>query len=400
MNAIAAPLSRRAAPHALERATFGLLLAFIASLQLSIAAANVLLAATGVCWMALLARGALRPAAPPFFVPLMAYAGITLLSALFSLDPVTSLVDSRQLLLFAVVPIVYTLAPGDRAPLAVTVVISVGAISAAMGLVQYALLHYDTLGRRPDGALTHYMTYSGTLMLAVCATAAHLVFSPRNRTWPALVMPALVVALALTLTRSAWVGASVAVALLFVQRDFRLMAVLPVAVALVFAVAPDTLSRRMLSIVDLQDPSNRDRVAMLRAGAAMIADDPLTGVGPDMIPRVYEAYRTPDAVNPKTPHLHNVPLQIAAERGIPALAVWLWFIGSCALHLARRRRSGDRTLVAMGLAVLAATLAAGLFEYNFGDSEFLMLFLVLVTLPFAAARAPRHAPLEAPGDPP
>ena len=28
-------------------------------------------------------------------------------------------------------------------------------------------------------------------------------------------------------------------------------------------------------------------------------------------------------------------------------------------------------------------LAAGLFEYNFGDSEFLMLFLMLVTLPFA-----------------
>jgi hypothetical protein len=32
-------------------------------------------------------------------------------------------------------------------------------------------------------------------------------------------------------------------------------------------------------------------------------------------------------------------------------------------------------------------LAAGLFEYNFGDSEFLMLFLVLITLPFAALRS-------------
>ena len=32
-------------------------------------------------------------------------------------------------------------------------------------------------------------------------------------------------------------------------------------------------------------------------------------------------------------------------------------------------------------------LAAGLFEYNFGDSEFLMLFLILVTLPFAVRRA-------------
>jgi len=25
-----------------------------------------------------------------------------------------------------------------------------------------------------------------------------------------------------------------------------------------------------------------------------------------------------------------------------------------------------------------------MFEYNFGDSEFLMLFLILITLPFAA----------------
>jgi hypothetical protein len=29
-----------------------------------------------------------------------------------------------------------------------------------------------------------------------------------------------------------------------------------------------------------------------------------------------------------------------------------------------------------------------MFEFNFGDSEFLMLFLVLVTLPYAAARVP------------
>ena len=41
---------------------------------------------------------------------------------------------------------------------------------------------------------------------------------------------------------------------------------------------------------------------------------------------------------------------------------------------------------AAGLAAVAGMLAAGLFEYNFGDSEFLMLFLVLITLPFAAAR--------------
>ena len=39
-------------------------------------------------------------------------------------------------------------------------------------------------------------------------------------------------------------------------------------------------------------------------------------------------------------------------------------------------------------------LAAGMFEYNFGDSEFLMLFLLLVTLPYAAD-ARRLAPAAA-----
>ena len=37
-------------------------------------------------------------------------------------------------------------------------------------------------------------------------------------------------------------------------------------------------------------------------------------------------------------------------------------------------------------------LAAGLFEYNFGDSEFLMLFLVLITLPYAVDRRARARP--------
>ena len=36
-------------------------------------------------------------------------------------------------------------------------------------------------------------------------------------------------------------------------------------------------------------------------------------------------------------------------------------------------------------------LSAGLFEYNFGDSEFLMLFLVLITLPYASDRSPDGA---------
>jgi hypothetical protein len=56
------------------------------------------------------------------------------------------------------------------------------------------------------------------------------------------------------------------------------------------------------------------------------------------------------------------------------------------------RRDPGRVLPATALAAVAAMLAAGMFEYNFGDSEFLMLFLVLVTLPFAALRTDGAAP--------
>jgi len=369
----------------LDRAALWLLLAFVASLQVSIAAAGILLTATLIAWAALLVRDRERPSAPRFMLPLAVYAGATLVSAAFSVDPWASFIDSRQLVLLLIVPMVYSVGRGRSAHLVIDVILAVGAASAAFGIIQYGLLHYDSLRQRPDGALTHYMTYSGTLMLVLCVAVARLVFGSRERTWPALVMPALVVALAVSLGRNAWVGALVAAGLLLALRDFRLIALLPLAVAVVFALAPDSVTNRMMSMFDLRDPSNHDRLAMLEAGAGMVRDHPLTGVGPAMIQPVYEQYRPDYAVQPVNPHLHNVPMQIAAERGVPALVVWGWFIVALTLLLARLFRSGrERLLSATALAATAAMLAAGLFEYNFGDSEFLMLFLVLITLPFAA----------------
>jgi O-antigen ligase len=375
-----------AAP-ALDRVTTILLLAFVGAVQLSIAAAQILLGALLVCWIAGLVRDRSRPSAPTFFVALLAYAGITLVSSIFSISPLESFIDDRQLLLFLIVPAVYDLARGHRAATATDVIVTVGGAAAAYGIVQYGMLHFDSLGQRPHGTLGHYMTYSGTLMLVIGVAAARLVFGSRDRVWPALVMPALVVALSLTLTRSAWVGACVAVGVLFILKDLRLLGLLPVVAALVFSLAPDSVTNRMVSMFDLRDPSNRDRLAMARTGSAMVRDYPLTGVGPAMIPKLYTQYRDPDAVQAINPHLHNVPLQIAAERGLPALAIWIAFIVVLIYRLFQVFRSErDQTLAAAGLAAIFGMLSAGLFEYNFGDSEFLMLFLVLVTLPFAAAR--------------
>jgi len=307
----------------------------------------------------------------------------TLVASVFSVDPRVSLVDSKQLVLLVIVPLTYRLFRGRRALLATDVIITVGALSAAWGIVQYLILSYDNLGRRPQGTLGLYMTYSGLLMLVACAAVARVMFAKHHRAWAALVLPALLLALAFTFTRSAWVGASVGIGILFLLRDFRLIGLLPIVFGGFLVLAPPTLTARLYSTFSLTDPSNADRVAMMKSGWRIIKDDPLTGVGPDMIIQVYPHYREKGAVNQRNPHLHNVPLQIAAERGIPALLVWLWFIVTLARDFWRRRTSAYPSLSNAGLAVIGAMLAAGLFEYNFGDSEFLMLFLVLVTLPYA-----------------
>jgi O-antigen ligase len=177
-------------------------------------------------------------------------------------------------------------------------------------------------------------------------------------------------------------------------RNWKLIVLPPVLALVAFMIAPGAVQQRAFSIVDPNDPSNVDRIVMWNIGADMVRDYPLLGVGPEMIQRKYEEYRRPypEAVNAVNPHLHNNPIQIAAERGLPALAAWLWFIGAALWEVWRQLRARVAPAVAAaGLAAVISMLAAGMFEYNFGDSEFLMLFLGLITLPHAAKLTPAVA---------
>jgi O-antigen ligase len=369
--------------------TIGLwsLVGIVAAMQLSIAAAQILLTIAVAAWLFSHIARSERLHAPPFFWPLVLYAALTLLSAGFSINPEESFTDSKQLVLFMLVPLTYDLARGARAHSVLSIILTIGAASAFVGIVQYAVLNFDGLGRRPQGTLSHWMTYSGTLMLVICAAVARLLYGTSGRLWAAFVMPALLVALSLTLTRGAWVGVAIGVAVLLLSKDFRLLAVIPAVAVIGIVFAPQQMIDRWNSIFDPTDLTSRDRVAMLQAGVSMVKDYPLTGVGPNQIERAYPNYRVAEAVKPTNPHLHNVPMQIAAERGLPALAAWIWFVITLVVGLLKLlRRSRHKSLAAAALGGVAAMLAAGLTEYNFGDSEFLMLLLVIVTLPFAANR--------------
>ena len=372
----------------LDRIGFVLIAACLGVVQLSLfAGQSVLFTLAAVVWLVVVIRGGSRPRLPAFALPLGVYAILTLASAAFSIDPRASFIDSRQLVLLLMVPVVLQFARGERATKTIDVIIAVGAAGALVGIVQYAVLGYNHLQQRPHGLLGHYMTYSGVLMLVSCAAVSRLLFHPKEWIWPAVAVPALLVALALTFGRAAWVGTLLAMLAVVAIRNWKLIVLVPVAAGLAFLIAPESIRARALSSFNSQDATRRDRAAMLEIGQAIVRDHPVFGVGPEMIDDVYVKYRPPTAVNPTNPHLHNVPVQIAAERGLPALAAWLWFVVVALRDLYRQVRRGPaRSVAAAGLAAVVAMLGAGLLEYNFGDSEFLMLLLGLITLPFAAAR--------------
>jgi O-antigen ligase len=325
---------------------------------------------------------------PAFFWPLLVYAGLSLISSILSVNPEMSLMDSRELLLFLIVPLVYTAVSKKKDLDLVVWAILVSALASSLySLYYYFFLAYP--GERVKGFMGHYMTQAGLLLL-FGSLALGMVFFGRGKVrilWGAALGLA-AAALVMTLTRSGWIGLAVGLCLILLLWKPKTLILVPLLAGLVFVVSPQTVKKRALSIFSLRGASNRERVQYFNAGIKIIKDFSLFGTGPDTVDMVFQ--------NPKyglgemakrNVHLHNNFLQIAAERGIVALAAWSVFIVWAFAQLLKlvtnkaNPKSLPDPLAAGGLAALAAFVVAGLFEYNFGDSEVVTLLLLILTLP-------------------
>jgi hypothetical protein len=227
----------------------------VAAVQYSIAFSEVFFALSLLAWAVTLVTERRRPSAPPWIVPLMLYAGWTLVSTAFSPDVVASLRECKQLVLLLLVPLTYEIVDEDSALMLTAIILGAGALSAVIGLGQYSFLHHDLLAQRVRGTLGHYMTFSGLMMLVLNVALARVLFITRSRMWPALMIPIVALVLALGFTRSAWVGVTCGVAVLLTMRDVRLIATLPVAAAVVFWIAPARVHQRFYSIFNLHNHS-------------------------------------------------------------------------------------------------------------------------------------------------
>jgi O-antigen ligase len=323
-----------------------------------------------------------------------------LLSTVFSRDPKLSARHLGGVLLLLALPIAIDLVETARQARAIVFALAGSSCAIALvGIWQY--LHGgNDLSHRIAANLSIYMTFAGLEMVAACLLLGYAFEESGRRRWigAAAVLP--LAAMVLTFTRNAYVGLLAAlVAYLALRRPRGLLLLAPAAV-LLFFLLPAPVRARVRSIADVRDPSNRDRIAMLRAGGRMIADAPVFGLGPEMVKRYYPLYREPDAEHWRVPHLHDNAVQLAAASGVPAAAAYLALafavLARTGRRLRRETRPGTAAILAGVWLASVALFVAGLFEYNFGDTEIEMATLLLWGLPFAAATA---SPKDAAGVP-
>jgi len=358
--------------------------------MISISLSQIFIFLSFLCWIAILIRERQKPLFPSFFWPLLLYSVLSLISSFLSVNPQISLKDSRELLLFLIVPIIYlgiqeekTVSKIHRALLAS------GWISLLYSLFYFLFRSYP--GERITGFMGHYMTQAGLLLLFSTAAASMFLFSKDK--WRYLWGTGYVFslgALALTLTRSAWLGIIIASCVILFLYKPKTLIVVPVAVGLFFLVSPRHIKQRALSTFNLKDPSNRYRIEYIKTGLTIIKDQPLFGTGPDTVDLVFKdpRFELSDEARQNV-HLHNNFIQIAAERGIPTLLSWLAFLVwamVAQVKLLRKKEPSLYPLAAAALAAIFGLAVAGLFEYNFGDSEITTLFLYMMTIPFALQR--------------
>ena len=134
----------------------------------------------------------------------------------------------------------------------------------------------------------------------------------------------------------------------------------------------------------------------------MIKDFPVVGVGPAYVKEVYPLFRRADAPRFRTPHLHNNVIQLWAERGILGLLAYVTLIALFLRECARGWNGPNREFAQAGLAITVGLAVAGLFEFNFGDTEVFFLMLELMALMVAFLERPNEpgAPLVAAGPEP
>jgi hypothetical protein len=257
---------------------------------------------------------------------------------------------------------------------------------------------------RASGFYGHYTTYAEALQL-IASLAFGLLIALRNKrslTGALLLVAVLGLgsALLLTVTRASWLAFLLSAFVVVTLGASRRTVLILVACALplVFAGLFLLQQKRNVGFFDPKDDSIRWRETVQREGLQLLLSRPrhlLVGVGMDSIKRYWRQWGLFDNGRLPIGHMHSTPLQLALERGVPALLMWLALVFIYARMLWRLVRKGklegwiERGIALGALGGILGFFASGVVHYNLGDSEVAMVLYLIMGLGLLVERESR-----------
>lgn len=255
---------------------------------------------------------------------------------------------------------------------------------------------------RARAYFSHSATYAETLQIIASMLAAWVVCSAiRDRKWAfwmGLLLVATAGALVQTQTRAPIVAFGIALlSMVFLRGGSRkiLLGAGIATLAVLFAGGWFILRGREVQILSPADQSTQWRLTVWSEALPILAAHPLFGIGPDAAKhragelQLFEGGKLPPG------HFHSTPLQIAVDRGIPALLAWLTFVGVLVASLGRlvRRLTVRENEEGSDWRVTATVLGAwggllgffisSLVHFNWGDSEPMQMAWAVAGIAFA-----------------
>jgi O-antigen ligase len=338
---------------------------------------------------------------PPYWWAIRLFVAASLVSLFLSKDPNAGMAAIRKFPLYFLSFLVIRFFDWTWTKRTFFSLIGVGCAAGLFGMAQFlehwlryrrtgSMWHNPFMIDRIHGFMGHWMTFSGEQVQVMGAILAFLVLYPRQKTWPWVIATGIVAAsIALSFTRSIWLATLMIFGVVLLWFRNKIVFVVPAVILLAVLIFPRAVHDRLAS--SAEPPFAAGRLEMAQAGWHMFQEHPWFGVGPQRVEAEFKSYlNSRGEYNPPfyLGHLHDNLVQIAAERGVFALIAYLWLVVELIIRFwaGSRRSSNAAELRAVCLAGLLATLAlfvAGIFEYNFVHSPVLILYLFLISAPYA-----------------
>ena len=308
------------------------------------------------------------------------------------------------LLVAALLRSVRTLADARRC---VWALVLVGAVTCALSLRGLGGLEAVGGGQVVSGRLRGTFTEPnqfGTFSAMVLLLAVGLLLGARSTRERSLAIGcglAALAALGLTLSRGAWMGTAIGVALMLVvlpsARRWLLAVGLPVVLAgaTLATLQPDqpqvqVVRARVATVNSVQDNPYDDRPSIWAEGRREVVDSPWLGQGPGQFP-VVSVRSASESASVAAVHAHSTLLTVAAELGLPAAALVVAFT---LVVLTRVRRAlrvlprpRDRAVLAGAAGALAVVVGQGIIDFELRNPVIFATVTVVFALLLVVVRS-------------